>query len=290
VNLVVAFACAWLTCCSVAPTPIAPTAPVLPLPPRVANCTGTALVNELTGMPLAEREGRILQHFEQGNVPSFLAALAPVTLRARIGERDHEAVVWCTPDYFGLGTDDDWLRLPITPQLAQHLAGRLDCVLPTRRVVDAIWTQATVKVEPRPFHPREHDILAVPVFAMSHAAIEAARGPAPRTALLAGHKKDVVISALLRDWPDRVVIYGWHHLDGKPIQPLWKGHTQGHVDYSHGIRFVARTMHLDGRPTTVDAVLADPVLHVLLSDEGPIAPARYSSPPARAAAIRPAAR
>ncbi|MFY9344907.1 MAG: hypothetical protein WAT39_20610 [Planctomycetota bacterium] len=183
--------------------------------------------------------------------------------------------MWCAPDYFGLGTDADWLRLPVTPQLAQQFADHLDCVLPTRKLVDAIWSQAAVKVEPHPFHPQQHDILSLAVFRASHRAIEVARGTTPQHALLAGHKKDVVISALLRDKPNRVVIYGWHHQDGRPIQPLWPGHTTGHVDYSHGVRFIARTMELDGARTTIDAVLADPALHVLLSDEGPIAPARY---------------
>lgn len=288
-GVALALAGATVVGCGASPRPSTAPAPRLPVPSRTRASLGSTLAHELSGLTLTEREARVLEQFEQGNVPTFLTRLVPVTLRARIGDREHEATVWCTPDYFGLGDDDDWLRMPITPLLAQRFADRLDCVLPTRRLVDAIWAQAAVKVEPHPFHPREHDILSVAVFAASHATIEAARGTAPRDALLAGHKKDVVISALLRDWPNRVVIYGWHHLDGKPIQPLWKGHTQVHVDYSHGIRFVSRTMQLDGVATTVDAVLADPELHVLLSDEGPIAPARYAEPATRTA-ITPAAR
>lgn len=264
-------ACLLLTLALVACT----AAPRRVWPARTHTTLGSALAAELQPLPLVAREVRVLEEFERGNVPSFLAAFAPVTLRATIGGREHTATVWCAPDYFGIGTDDDWLRTPITPQLAQRLADRLDCVLPTPKLVDAIWAQAAGKVEPHPFHPRDNDILSVAVFAQSHAAIEAARGNAPRDALLAGHKKDVVLSALLRNAPNRVVIYGWHHLDGKPIQPRWKGHTTGHVDYSHGIRFVARSMLLDGERTTIDAVLADPERCALLSDEGPIAPARY---------------
>jgi hypothetical protein len=44
------------------------------------------------------------------------------------------------------------------------------------------------------------------------------------------------------------------------------------VDYSHGIRFIENTLTLDGKPSTVAAVLADPVLCELLSDEGPLPP------------------
>jgi hypothetical protein len=149
-------------------------------------------------------------------------------------------------------------------------------VLPTRAMVDAIWAAAAVKLAPQPFHPAQHDILAVELFARHHAEIERQRQGRPQHLLVAGAKKDVVRSALLASWPGRVVIYGWHRLDGTAIQPLWKGHTSGHVDYSHGLRLVARTMEVDGEPTTVDAVLADPELHVLLSDEGPVPDGRYA--------------
>jgi len=80
---------------------------------------------------------------------------------------------------------------------------------------------------------------------------------------------------LIASWPGRVCIYGWHYQNGTPIQPLSKVHTFPHVDYSHGIRLVARTCEVDGAFSTIDAVLADPALHVLLSDEGPFASWHY---------------
>jgi hypothetical protein len=55
-------------------------------------------------------------------------------------------------------------------------------------------------------------------------------------------------------------------------------HGDVHVDYSHGLRLVAQDMEVDGVPTTVAEVLADPELHVLLSDEGPIRMPRYRLP------------
>jgi len=258
-----------------AAAPRAPATPRLVLPPRMAAVPGTELAAAWAGLSLAAREAAVAEQFERGNVPAFLADLVPVRLRATIGDRERVATIWCTPDVFGVGHDADWLRMPVTPQLAQRLADRLGCVLPTRRIADAIWQQSGARVTPTPFHPREHDITSVAVFAASHAAIEGQLDGTRRGTLVAGQKKDVVISALLRDWPDRVVIYGWHRPDGRAIQPLSKAHTTPHVDYSHGIRFVLRTMLVDDHRTTVEAVLADPVLHVLLSDEGKVAPARY---------------
>ncbi|MBL8756535.1 MAG: hypothetical protein JNK15_24790 [Planctomycetes bacterium] len=260
-----------LTACTVPPAGGRP----LAWPARTTNLGGSEWASAHATLPLADREALALQEFEQGNVPSFLRDLVPVTLCATWDGTGHSATVFVTPDYFGIGTDADWLRLPLSPGTAQVIADRLDCVLPTRRIVDAVWQQAAVKVAPHPFSPQEHDIVALPLFLAHHRAVEAARPPADRALLFAGHKKDVVVSPLLAEFPNRVVIYGWHRLDGRPIQPLWKGHTRGHVDYSHGIRFVARAMLVDGKATTVDEVLADPVRHVLLSDEGPCASPRY---------------
>src|SRR5207253_1071838 len=58
-------------------------------------------------------------------------------------------------------------------------------------------------------------------------------------ALIAGIKKDVVITNRLGEKPNHVAIYGWHKLDGDPIQPLTIVHISPYVDYSHGIRLVS---------------------------------------------------
>ncbi|MBI5851005.1 MAG: hypothetical protein HZB39_08245 [Planctomycetes bacterium] len=262
-----------LTACGTVP---AQDPPELAMPPRGnAAVTGSALLSSLRGLALADREVLLAHEFAAGNVPSFLRKLVPVTTQATIGGRTRTATFWCTPDYLGFGTDADWFRMPMTPTLAQSIADRLDCVMPTRRMVDAIWAAAPVKLAPFPYSPSIYDILSVDLFHQHHLQIESQRGARAQALLVAGIKKDVVASALIADWPDRVVIYGWHYQNGTPIQPLWKGHTFLHVDYSHGIRLVARRMTVDGVTTTVDAVLADPSLQVLLSDEGPFASWRY---------------
>jgi hypothetical protein len=96
-------------------------------------------------------------------------------------------------------------------------------------------------------------------------------------ALVAGHKKDVVITARLAQSPGKVAIYGWHHTNGDPIQPLYLGHTAAWVDYSHGVRLVQRSLQVNGKPSSVAAVLADANLAGLLSDEGPFVCSRYAT-------------
>src|SRR5262249_45542005 len=111
-------------------------------------------------------------------------------------------------------------------------------------------------------------------YARHQALIEEQRDGRPIDGIVAGHKKDVVISNQLVERPDRVAIYGWHRLDGRPIQPPSTIHAHTYVDYSHGIRLVAGRVVVDGMEIRVADVLRDEALSVLLSDEGRIASAR----------------
>jgi hypothetical protein len=107
--------------------------------------------------------------------------------------------------------------------------------------------------------------------------IEEQLGSARRGGLVAGHKKDVVVSNRLGEREGRVAIYGWHYTSGQPIQPLSIVHGENYLDYSHGVRLVRSTGLLDGTTTvTLTSILKDSALHVLLSDEGPLVHDRYN--------------
>ena len=67
-----------------------------------------------------------------------------------------------------------------------------------------------------------------------------------------------------------MAIYGWHKLDGSPIQPLTIVHKDMYVDYSHGIRLVKRAATVDGKPRDLKFLLHDAKLNSLVSDEGPV--------------------
>src|SRR5439155_18545018 len=92
-----------------------------------------------------------------------------------------------------------------------------------------------VKLEPKPLTEERE---AVRTFVQHNSIIEEQREGKELGLLVGGHKKDVVISNRLKEKPNRVAIYGWHKLDGKPIQPLYVGHGDFYADYSHGIRLV----------------------------------------------------
>ncbi|MDO4971802.1 MAG: hypothetical protein Q4E41_06890 [Bacteroidales bacterium] len=72
-------------------------------------------------------------------------------------------------------------------------------------------------------------------------------------------------------------IYGWHHPDGRPQQPIFIRHGNFYVDYSHGVRLVSRVCTVDGKPMDIRTILESPTLYRLLSDEArPIIPATYA--------------
>jgi len=155
---------------------------------------------------------------------------------------------------------------------AQRLADLWDCSLPTARMVDDIYRQATVKLEPRPLTEARE---ATATFQQHHRIIEVQRAGKTLGALVAGIKKDVVLTNRLREKPAKVAIYGWHQLNGSPIQPLTIVHKESYVDYSHGIRLVKRDVVVDGKAMDLRDVLRDPELAPVVNDEGPLTCVSY---------------
>jgi hypothetical protein len=250
---------------------------VLELPPRPADApAGTEIARELRDLELEAREARLLEEVLRGNVPDWLRQLTPVPVTGGPDGRAIPVLIWVTPDYLAVGSDTDFLLTPLTPQAAQRIADRTHTSLPTPRMVDAVWAAATVRLVPEPIPPSP-EMTTLPVFEAHHRAvrIQRARHPEPDGSLVAGHKKDVVLSARLEPRTDRVAIYGWHQPDGAPIQPLFTGHTDRWVDYSHGIRLVSREVTIDGVSHDLLDVLREEGLAPLLSGEGVIPEPRY---------------
>lgn len=234
--------------------------------------TGAGFVRRVCALTAADRDAAVRQAIEAGDIPDFLRAFCLV----RVVERDsrgveHAVAYEVAPDYLAIGSDDDFCRMPMTPTIAFEIAERFGCVLPTRRMVDQIYRASALKLAPRPLVD-ERDALTT--FVQHNAIVEEQRAGAPLGPLVGGQQKDIVQSILLRLHPDRVAIYGWHRLDGAAIQPLTIVHRISYMDYSHGVRLVKRTVTVDGRVMDIAAVLRDPVLSSLLSDEGPLDAAR----------------
>jgi hypothetical protein len=211
----------------------------------------------------------------RGNVPQFLRALKPIRIGATFDDgTKHSATCFVTSDYLAIGTDDDFFRMPMTPMTARAIADALDCAMITRKISDEIYRQADLKLPPQPLTENRE---AAATFFQHHQIIEGQRAASkiPLGALIAGIKKDVVLSNRLSEKPHHVAIYGWHKIDGAPIQPLTVVHIENYVDYSHGVRLMSRHVMVDGEWRDATEILRDQRKCVLLSDEGPIDPDLY---------------
>ncbi len=271
-------------------------AQVLPLPERAPGAlVGSAFAKKVASLTLPDREQEIYAQVLSGNVPAFLRQLCPVELTKVVDGRTNTAKLYATPDYLAIGSDQDYILMPVSPNLGQRIADALDCSLPTTRMVDAIYAGAQLKLAPSPIPPTSA-MITVAVFGEHNALVWTQRSAQlaahPLGALVAGHKKDLVLSAKLANAPGKVAIYGWHRTNDIPIQPLYLKHIASWVDYSQCTRLVQQAMLVNGERRRVAEVLADPSLCSLLSDEGAIPNPRYptNSLPPLAQVTNPVAR
>jgi hypothetical protein len=258
--------------------------PTLTLPPRrVDAISGSAFFHQIESLSRDDREAATLQQITQGNIPGFLRFLKHVYIKATDSQGTmHTATCYVTPDYLAIGSDTDFFRIPMTPQTAQMIASTANASLITTKLSDDIFKASKIKLEPKPL---TKDRESAATFYQHHKIIEEQRLGRELGLLIAGIKKDVVLTNRLKEKPNRVAIYGWHQTEigksrlvtpqmlntpPKPIQPLYVGHVDWYVDYSHGIRLMSKVMDVDGRVRRVEDVLKDKELSVLLSNEGPI--------------------
>jgi hypothetical protein len=244
-------------------------AKVLPLPPRLDDApTGSEFIASIAALSRADRESAILKEITRGNVPNCVRPLVP--LRVTTGDApstQRTAVYFVMPDYLAIGSDADFVRMPMAAATAEAIADLLRCTLITRKVSDDVHAAAHIRLEPRPLTAERE---SPATFLQHHRLIESQWPPDTGRELTAGIKKDLVWTNRLTEKPHRVALYGWHYEDGRPIQSLYVGHVDWYVDYSHGVRLMARDMEVDGQPCDSLDLLRNPLLHGLLSDEGPI--------------------
>jgi hypothetical protein len=247
------------------------------LPPRPADAlSGSEVASSVRTLELGAREERLYHEIALGNVPDWIRSFVRIELPRDIDGRTRVATIWVAPDYVAIGSNEDYFLAPLSPQTAQRVADLTGTSLPTTRIVDAVWAGAGVRLGPDSIAPGPA-MTTVPVFENHNARVRGRREVHDDLpgALVAGHKKDVVLTSRLVDQPGHVAIYGWHRPDGRPIQPLYLGHTDRWVDYSHGIRLVGRVVLVDGVRHDLVDVVSDPELAIFLSDEGTITEPRY---------------
>ena len=223
-------------------------------------------------------EDIIVETVTAGQVPDALRHFrkitftTPVVDSVEILRKKHKVEMWVLPDYVAIGTNDDFVRMPMGPLAAQRIADALDCTLPTPFLVDRIAEASEGHVDIFPFRPLGNRNSQPIVFQDSNNAINAqfkAYGY-EFGQFISGLKKDIVLTykiMTLTEYERNVAIYGWHHPDGRAQQPLFIRHGNFYVDYSHGVRLIYNKVKIDGVEYNIREVLQSPELYRLLSDE-----------------------
>ncbi|MBS1642611.1 MAG: hypothetical protein JST94_01890 [Bacteroidetes bacterium] len=235
--------------------------------PNVNAINGNQFYKTVAAWKWKERDSLAVKEILSGNIPSFLKKFVRINVQCfdSVNKKIIHAYYFVAPDYLSIGSNANWARVPLTPMAAQKIADTLHCFLPTRKMVNDIYNQSVIKLEPVPMYAFRDSSVTM---WQHHLIIEGQRQL--KKGLIAGIKKDVVISGLISRYPkpNHEAIYGWHKLDGKPIQPLYVGHINWWVDYSHGIRLVYEKIWVEGKPMLYADVLSNTTLKNLLCDEG----------------------
>ena len=243
------------------------------IPEREAqDLTGSQFAQYVSKMNSKEREEAILEEISKGNLPEFLRKLAPVKFQCELenGQR-LTATIFVTPDYLAIGSDSDFLRIPMNLHTAVTVAERFGFILPTKKMVDAIYLQSRYHLAPQPL-PAGPEMRSTEFYSTHNHMIEDQEHAVgvPLGALVSGDKKDVVMSNRLAMNLGRIAIYGWHRGPGQPIQPLSTVHGANYADYSHGIRLISEWALVNGKLQSIRQLLQNPSTAKILSDEGPI--------------------
>jgi hypothetical protein len=241
--------------------------PLSQIPTRAAAAvTATEFVHEIADVDDDARESEIRAQLLAGNMPQFLRRLVPVDMHASNGSN---VVICALPDYLAIGSDPDFLLVPMRLATALTVANAYGFAIPTPKIVDAIASQASARLAPQPL-PASAAMRSTSYYKAHNDLIEAQRRTLGVSlgALTTGDKKDLVITNRLWNKLSNVAIYGWHRLDGRPIQPLSTLHGERYADYSHGVRLIGAVAYVDGRPRSLVDLLQDPVWSPALSSEG----------------------
>lgn len=194
---------------------------------------------------------------------------------------------WAMADYFSIGTWDDFVRVPISLPTAKKLCQMFGWTLPTSKMVDLIWRQADAKLPPMPMgppkYPYDESMMSVQRYVVHNGWVQKRLRRLTlytKDTLVAGHKKDIVITKKLTSKSGRLGLYGWHRLDGQPIQGpnVSVRHIETYYDYSHGFRPCLSRMMCEGREMDVLDVLSCSHLCCHISSEGSLYVPDYIQP------------
>ncbi|MBZ0198652.1 MAG: hypothetical protein K8H86_02210, partial [Ignavibacteriaceae bacterium] len=170
----------------------------LAIPPRnPASKTGSQFMQYVMNMTVAQRDAAVYNEISTGNIPNFLRLLKQIeTTFQDANGTSHNVKYEVMPDYLAIGSDSDYCRIPMGPITAQRLGDLFGAVMPTPKLVDNIYQNCEVKLQPVTYAPVGNQNELVPKFVLHNTAIDSqfAVAAGVHGQLAGGTKKDVVLS------------------------------------------------------------------------------------------------
>ena len=231
--------------------------------PQEGTITGSEFFSVTEKMTHQQYDSTVVSCYEKGEIPRFMRYFKRINVKFNDSQgKVIKAHYFVAKDYISVGIDKDMMRTPLLPASAQKIANMTSCFLSTPKIADDVYISAKIKVEPIPMTCQREDNYT---FYLHNMIINSqVKG---RKALVSGDKKDVVLVSSLAKKEGKLALYGWHKKDGKPIQPVYTGHADFYVDYSHGYRLVYRTIWVNGKKMDYTDVLSHKEYYRAISNE-----------------------
>ena len=167
------------------------------------------------------------------------------------------------------------VRFDVTAEGAQRIADQLHAILPTPRILQLVWEQAAVRIEPCTLPPDEKMASTARMIQHSNCVDKRIGG---RAGMVANEGKHWVLSNRIAGKDNLAANYGWFIRGRRPVQTVGTRHDTAHTDYSQILRLVKPIINVDGRDIDIRHVGRSPELWGLVSDEGPLLVWRATRP------------
>jgi hypothetical protein len=167
------------------------------------------------------------------------------------------------------------VRFDVTAEGAQRIADQLHAILPTPRILQLVWEQAAVRIDPCTLPPDEKMASTARMIQHSNCVDQRIGG---RAGMVANEGKHWVLSNRIAGKDNLAANYGWFMRGRRPVQTVGTRHDTAHTDYSQVLRLVKPIINVDGRDIDIRHAGRSPELWGLVSDEGPLLVWRATRP------------
>jgi hypothetical protein len=200
------------------------------------------------------REEAIYEQITKGNIPDFMREpqYVHVTFKGDDGQV-HVASYRVMPDYLAIGTNDDYVLVPMSGRTAQRICDTMGFTLPTAQMVDQIYgtaqkTGTAITGEPRHYYKAQlpstsgadmqhlQDFrtangldtmtdtqkkgLQMSTWAYAEHDLAIKDGRPGQSSLVAGHKKDIIAAEHGPGREGKLAIYGLYDSKGVPMNAV----------------------------------------------------------------------